>query len=115
MEDDRCYRFSGGKISFKDDKSTLMVWSSAKFSFHEIDSEDFAEDALVLSSLRSSKSQPDATKSCLLIYCLQVLPKEDVNSESKMKCTREVVALDKDQNQCVITLINSACDTLAVD
>ena len=73
MEDDRCYRFSGGKISFKDDKSTLMVWSSAKFSFHAIDAEDFAEDALV-----------------------QVLPKEDVNPESKMKCMREVVALDKD-------------------
>ena len=72
-----------------------MVWSSAKLSFHEIDSEDFAEDVLVLSSLRSSKSQPDATKSCLLIYCLQVLPKEDMHTESKMKCTREVVALDK--------------------
>ena len=110
MDDDRCYRFSGGKISLKDDKSTLMVWPSAKFSFHEIDSEDFAEDALVLSSLRSTKSQPDATKSCLLIYCLQVLSKEDVNSENKMKCTREVVAVDKDQSQCVITLINSACD-----
>ena len=94
----------------KDDKSTLMVWASAKFTFHEIDSDDFAEDALVLSSLRSTKSQPDATKSCLLIYCLQVLSKEDVTSENKMKCTREVVAVDKDQSQCVITLINSACD-----
>jgi len=27
---------------------------------------------------------------------VQVLPKEDVNPESKMKCMREVVALDKD-------------------
>ena len=33
-----------------------------------------------------------------------------MNSENKMKCTREVVAVDKDQSQCVITLINSAFD-----
>ena len=110
MVDDCCYRFSGGKIFFKDDKSNLMVYPSAKFSFQEIDAEHFAEDELVLSSLRASISQQDTTKSCLLIYCLQVLSKDDVTSENKMKCTREVVAVDKDQSQCVITLINSACD-----
>ena len=86
------------------------MYPSAKFSFQEIDAEHFAEDELVLSSLRASISQQDTTKSCLLIYCLQVLSKDDVTSENKMKCTREVVAVDKDQSQCVITLINSACD-----